>query len=118
MSLKERVFWAAVIFTPLCVLLSQYASKVQVTQAQPAGAELALTASDFKFQPNSASVKAASPIKVTVTNKGAVAHTWVLLDKDGKESQKIEIGVGQTASKHFTSPIRSSATCLDIKKRA
>jgi uncharacterized cupredoxin-like copper-binding protein len=115
MSGKVRFFWTVVILAPLCILLSQYASRIQVAQPRAAasGADLKFTASDFKFDPNSATVKAGSPVKVTVANKGAVDHTWVLLDKDGKtELTKLEIKIGQTASKDFTAPAAGSYTFI------
>src|SRR5207302_8682215 len=71
----------------------------------PAGTrEFKVTATDFKFDPGDQTFKPGEKVKVTMTNKGAVDHTWVLTDAAGTELTKLEVKVGATASKDFTAP--------------
>lgn len=71
----------------------------------PAGTrEFKVTATDFKFDPADQTFKPGEKLRVTMTDKGAVDHTWVLTDNAGAELVKLEVKVGQTASKDFTAP--------------
>lgn len=63
-----------------------------------------ITATDFKYNPADLTFKAGEKVKLNLTDKGAVDHTWVLTDSSGKELVKIEAKVGQTASQEFTAP--------------
>ena len=66
--------------------------------------EIKVTATDFKFDPGDQTFKAGEKIRITMTDKGAVDHTWVLTDSSGTELTKLEVKVGQTASVDFTAP--------------
>ena len=66
--------------------------------------EIKVTATDFKYDPADQTFKPGEKLKVTMTNKGAVDHTWVLTDASGAELTKLEVKVGATASKEFTAP--------------
>jgi plastocyanin len=66
--------------------------------------EFKLTATDFKYTPADQAFKPGEKLKVTMTDNGAVDHTWVLLDTAGKELVKLEVKVGSTGSKEFTAP--------------
>ncbi len=60
---------------------------------------------EFKFAPADQTFKAGEKIKVTLTNKGNVVHTWVLLGSDGKtELVKLKADPGKTDSKEFNAP--------------
>lgn len=66
--------------------------------------EYKVTATDFKYNPGDQTFKTASKVKVTMTNQGAVDHTWVLTDAGGTELFKLEVKVGKTGSGEFTAP--------------
>jgi cytochrome c oxidase subunit 2 len=77
--------------------------------------EIKVTASDFKFEPADWTVKAGSKVKVTMANKGALEHTWVLKDANGNDVAKLESKVGQTKSVDFTAPATGSyAVICDV----
>lgn len=84
--------------------------------AAPAGGgseqELKVTASDFKFDPNSFTVKAGQKVKVTMTNKGAVDHNWVVNDASGAQVFKMTVTVGKTLSGEFTLPTAGTYTLI------
>ncbi len=66
-----------------------------------AAQELTVTSvTGFKFEPNSWTVKANQPVKVTHINKDQVVHDWVVDGIDG--SVKVEAAPGKTATKTFT----------------
>ena len=82
-----------------------------------------MTATDFKFDPADQSFKPGEKIKITMTDKGAVDHTWVLQDANGAELVKLEVKVGATASKEFRLPLLPELTISFVilpatKKRA
>jgi uncharacterized cupredoxin-like copper-binding protein len=79
------------------------------TSAPSGSREIKVDATDFKFTPGDQTFKAGETVKVTVTNKGAVDHTWVLTDSSGKELFKLEIAQGKTASKDLTVPTTPGA---------
>jgi plastocyanin len=66
--------------------------------------EFKVTATDFKYDPGDQTFKPGEKLRVTMTNKGAVDHTWVLMDASGAELTKLEVKVGATTSKDFTAP--------------
>ena len=66
--------------------------------------EFKITATDFKYDPADQTFKPGEKLKVTMTNKGAVDHTWVLTSASGAELTKLEVKVGATGSKEFTAP--------------
>lgn len=71
----------------------------------PAGTrEFKVNATDFKYDPADQTFKPGEKLKVTMTNKGAVDHTWVLTNAAGAELTKLEVKVGATASKEFVAP--------------
>ena len=71
----------------------------------PAGIrEFKVTGTDFKYDPADQTFKPGEKLRVTMTNKGAVDHTWVLMDTSGAELTKLEVKVGATGSKDFTAP--------------
>ncbi|MBI1800925.1 MAG: cupredoxin domain-containing protein [Chloroflexi bacterium] len=67
--------------------------------------EFKVTATDFKFEPADLTLKAGQKIKLTMTNKGAIDHTWLLKDASGKElSQTLTVKNGETKSLEFAAP--------------
>ena len=68
------------------------------------GREIKVTATDFKFDPANYTFKSGEKIKITMTNRGAVDHTWILADTSNKELFKMEVKVGKTGSFEFTAP--------------
>jgi plastocyanin len=104
MSLKMRAFWALMIFGPLLLLCGQLGAAAMPAPSAPTEAALAFNASEFKFNPASASAAAGGPTKVTLANTGSVDHTWVLLDKAGKEIVKLTAKPGATEAQSFTAP--------------
>ena len=64
-----------------------------------------VTATEFKFEPNTFNAKAGEQLTFKVTNKGTVDHNFVILSADGsQELAKTEIKVGQTATLNYTPP--------------
>jgi plastocyanin len=59
---------------------------------------------EFKFTPADQTFKAGEKVRVTLQNKGAVVHTWILQDSAGKEIVKLKADVGKSDSKEFTVP--------------
>ena len=73
--------------------------------------EIKVEGSEFKFTPSEVTVKAGEKFKLTLTNKGTVDHTWVLLAADGKtEVARIDVKVGGTGSKEITAPAAGTYT--------
>jgi len=107
---KRPVFAAlAVLFAlALAACGGNYAPPSSGVVASSGGAggskEIKVTASDFKFDPNTFTVKAGEKIKVTMTNRGAVDHVWRIDDASGKTIFKFTASVGKTASGEFTLP--------------
>lgn len=81
-----------------------------------AGTTINVTTTDFKFEPTTWSVSAGKPVKLNLTNKGALEHEWVLLkkgtavtvpfdaDDEAKVFWEIEAQPGQTKTETFTAP--------------
>ena len=67
--------------------------------------EFKVIATDFKYTPGDQTFKPGEKLKVTMTDNGAVDHTWVLMDASGAELTKLEVKVGATASMTFTAPV-------------
>ena len=75
--------------------------------------EIKVENTEFKFTPSDVTVKAGEKIKLTITNKGTVDHTWVLMAADGKtEVTRIDVKVAGTASKEFTAPAAGTYTIV------
>jgi uncharacterized cupredoxin-like copper-binding protein len=73
--------------------------------ASSSGSTFNVTATEFKFEPNTFNAKAGDPLTFKVTNKGTVDHNFVILNADGsQELAKTEIKVGQTATLNYTPP--------------
>lgn len=66
--------------------------------------EIRVTATDFHYDPANYTFKAGEKIKITMTNRGAVDHTWILKDASDKDLFKLEVKVGKTGSGEFTAP--------------
>lgn len=77
---------------------------------------ITMTTTDFKFDPQTWTVSAGQAVPVTITNKGANEHEWVLLkkgttvtlpfgeDDEDKVFWEIEAQPGQTKTETFTAP--------------
>ncbi len=79
------------------------------------GANLTITATEFKFDPADESVSAGQTVNVTLKNNGSVDHTWVVLKQgvnDTTSSQfsadqalfTVKAAAGQTGTGSFTAP--------------
>ena len=102
MSFRKAISTALIISLALLTLSACGA-------AGAAGAEFKVTATDFKFDPADLTFKAGAKVKLTLANKGAVEHTWILKSPDGQElSPKLTANVGQTKSIEFTAPAAGS----------
>jgi len=87
-----------------------------LTACSGAGNTINVTTTDFQFEPTTWSVSAGKPVKLTMTNKGALEHEWVLLKKgtavtvpfDADDEAKVfwesEVQPGQTKTETFTAP--------------
>jgi plastocyanin len=77
---------------------------------------IAVTTTDFKFDAQSWTVSAGQEVTLTITNKGANEHEWVLLkmgtavtppfdaDDEDKVFWEIEAQPGETKTETFTAP--------------
>lgn len=80
--------------------------------ASSAGNNISTTATDFKFEPNTWTVKAGEEVTLAITNNGAVEHDWVLLGTmitapaDGEKDVifEAEVAPGATENVTFTAP--------------
>ena len=74
--------------------------------AQPAAASgktYAVTATEFKFDPNQYDGKVGEKITFKVTNQGTIEHTFVIRSPDGSEVlAKTSAQPGQTTTLEFT----------------
>ena len=80
------------------------------------GNTISVTTTDFKFDPTTWTVPAGQQITLTLTNKGANEHEWVLVKKgmevtipfDADDEDKVywemEAGPGETKTETFTAP--------------
>ncbi len=106
-SAKSFVLVMAAAVTMLVVAACGAQPTPATSGSQPSSGvrEIKVEATDFKFTPGDQTFKAGEQIKVTMINKGALDHTWVLADSSGKELlPKLEVKVGQTGSTTFTVP--------------
>jgi len=63
-----------------------------------------VVALDFEFVPANLIFNAGERVRVTLTNKGAVDHDWVLSDSAGREIAKLLAPSGQSAALTFNVP--------------
>ncbi len=88
----------------------------------PKKVSLAITMTDFKFEPASWEVPAGAEVTVTLTNSGSVLHEWVLLkqgyivtppfsdEKDGANVlEDHDVEAGQTSTFTFTAPTEAGS---------
>ena len=61
-------------------------------------AELTVAASDFKFDPVTINLKAGEPVQATITNAGALEHTFTIPDL----GVDVSMTAGQTVTIDFT----------------
>ena len=103
MSVLRSAFLVAIVASMLLTACGSSPASSGSTSSS-GSREIKVTATDFKFDPADQAFKAGEKIKITMTDKGAVDHTWVLQDANGAELVKLEVKVGATASKEFTAP--------------
>lgn len=65
-----------------------------------------INATEFKYDPNTITASAGQKVNVTLVNKGAVKHTFVLTEAN----VTITADVGQTATGSFTAPAAGTYT--------
>ena len=92
------------------------APKAPAAAAPTTSDKLSITATDSKYDTMSWTVAAGKPVSITLTNKGALEHEWVLIKKDAKvtvpfsdddESKvywEMEAQPGQANTETFTAP--------------
>ena len=83
---------------------------------QGGGNQIAVTTTDFKFDPTTWTAPAGQQITLTLINKGANEHEWVLIkkgmevsvpfdaDDEDKVFWEIEAQPGETKTETFTAP--------------
>ncbi len=64
------------------------------------GQTISTTMTEFKFDPNTWTVKAGQPVTINAKNAGTVTHDWVVKGQEG--TTKLEVAAGQSGSKTFT----------------
>lgn len=65
-----------------------------------------ITATEFKYDPNTITASPGQKVNVTLVNKGAVKHTFVITEAN----INITADVGQTATGSFTAPAAGTYT--------
>ena len=100
---------------PITVVLLIFCASLLAACGGP-GNEISVATTDFHFSPQNWTVAAGESITVTLTNKGALEHEWVLLkrgmsvtlpfndDDEDKVLWEIEAKAGETATGTFTAP--------------
>jgi nitrite reductase (NO-forming) len=80
------------------------------------GNNIEVTATDFKYDPTTWTVSAGQTVTITLINKGANLHEWVLIkqgesvtqpfddDDEDKVFWEIEAEAGETKTETFTAP--------------
>jgi uncharacterized cupredoxin-like copper-binding protein len=95
------------LFAVLALALSGCAT-VPTTRADvtPGGAALAMTASDFRFDPNTIAVHGTGTISLTITNTGGTRHNITVNDPKGKVIDSVEIPPNATLTTqvNFSAP--------------
>jgi len=110
LSMKSFVIVLVMAVSTLLVACGGGATPAASGTTAPSGTrEIQVDATEFKFTPGDQTFKAGEKIKVTVTNKGTVDHTWVLTDSGNKELFKMTIPVGKTVSQDLTVPTTPGA---------
>ncbi|MBI3734072.1 MAG: cupredoxin domain-containing protein [Chloroflexi bacterium] len=104
---------AAVLVTTLLALAacggpSSGGAPTSATSVSSGAKSIVVSATEFKFDPPDQTFKAGEKVKISLTNKGAVIHTWILLGADGKEIIKLKADPGKTDAKEFTAPAAGS----------
>jgi plastocyanin len=75
-------------------------SAPETTAATGGEDEFKLTASDFKWEPNSLDLQAGSEVSVEVSNQGQTVHSFTFADADADQ----DIPAGEDATITFTAP--------------
>jgi plastocyanin len=65
-----------------------------------------ITATEFKYDPNTISASPGQQVNITLVNKGTVKHTFVLTEANAN----ITADAGQTATGTFTAPAAGTYT--------
>jgi plastocyanin len=69
-----------------------------------------LTATEFKYDPNTITASPGQKVNVTLVNKGTVIHTFVLPEAGITSSNPIKAEAGKTATGSFTAPAAGTYT--------
>jgi len=109
---KRRIWSALAVLLVLAVLLTGCgggggsrqqsqapSSSGSTTTSQAATREITIVLSDFKFEPEEITVKRGERVRLTLQNKGTVAHDWTVRDLN-LASPRVQ--PGQTATYEFT----------------
>ncbi len=66
------------------------------------GQTISTSMTEFKFTPNTWTIKAGQSATISAKNDGTVTHDWVV--KGQESATKVEVQAGQSGSKTFTLP--------------
>ncbi len=83
-----------------CAALTLSACNGSPSAAASSPLNVTISASEFKYDPNTINASPGQTINLTVKNVGSVQHTWVL----DQANVKLTIDPGQTVSKTFAVP--------------
>ncbi len=103
-ALEMRNVKRALLFVALAAvaLLAIVGCSGGASGASGGGSEINVKVSEMQFSPNSFTVTAGQPVKVTVQNTGTVTHDFAV--KGMEADTKVEVQAGQTGTKTFTAP--------------
>ncbi len=96
--MSQRFILLLTLVTSLALTLSACGGSAAAGAGSPLS--VAISANEFKFDPNTINASPGQTINLTVKNIGSVQHTWVL----DQGNVKLTIDPGQTVSKTFTAP--------------
>jgi plastocyanin len=64
------------------------------------GANISVTMTEFKFDPMNVTVAPGQTVNLTLTNKGSIDHTWIVVGT----TIKFTVAAGKTTTQTFTAP--------------
>ncbi len=96
--MKSHRFWILLMAALFGTVLLSACGGGGTATPTPEPLEIKMDASEFRFDPNTITAKVGQPVRVLVTNTGALEHTFTINDLGVDEPTPI----GQTITVEFT----------------
>ena len=97
MHSSRGVRWGALALA-VVLIVAVAGCGAQAGQAQSATVEM----HDYRFEPATVTVRANTPVRITVDNKGSVVHDWTVEQEIGGEKIHLVADPNSSASAEFT----------------